>query len=401
MTPLAKIQDFLRLESAAGVILAFAAALAIIIKNSPLAPLYDGFVGAPVSVAIGAFELSKPAHLWINDALMAVFFLLVALEIKREVVEGELSGRDKAVLPIIAALGGVAVPAAIFAAVNIGDPLALKGWAVPSATDIAFALGVLSLLGDKVPTSLKVFLLAIAIIDDLAAIIIIAAFYTSDLSTGALALAAPGILALALLNRMGCRRAGPYLLVGLFVWACVLKSGVHATLAGVIVGLSIPLRTSGKTGKSPLHELEHGLHPYVAYLILPLFAFANAGLSLAGLSVSDLLAPIPLGIALGLLIGKPLGVFAFTYVAVRLGLANRPEGASWLQVLGVGAMAGIGFTMSLFIGELAFVESPEAHDAVRLGVLLGSLASAVAGYMIFTMASAGSTRAPGTADKRT
>ncbi|MBY0422437.1 MAG: Na+/H+ antiporter NhaA, partial [Parvularculaceae bacterium] len=349
MPVLAKIQDFLRLGSASGILLGLAALIAIFAKNSPLAPLYDGVLGVPIAVSVGAFEIAKPAHLWINDALMAIFFLLVALEIKRELLEGELSSFDKALLPLIAAAGGVIAPAVIFASINWQDPTALRGWAIPSATDIAFALGVLSLLGPRVPTSLKVFLLAIAIIDDLAAIIIIAAFYTSDLSVQSLALAAGGVASLIALNIAGVRRAAPYLLVGLVTWVFVLKSGVHATLAGVVTGLAIPMRPRGEDGQSALHQLEHGLHPWVAFGIMPLFAFANAGVSLEGLSVAALLQPVPLGIALGLFFGKQIGVFVFTWVAVMLRLVAKPAGASWVQIYGVACICGVGFTMSLFI----------------------------------------------------
>lgn len=384
MPVFAKIQDFLKLGSASGILLGLAALMAIFAKNSPLAPLYEGFLGIPIAVSVGAFEIAKPAHLWINDALMAVFFLLVAMEIKRELLEGELSSLDKALLPVIAAAGGVLAPALIFAALNRGDPLALRGWAIPSATDIAFALGVLSLLGSRVPTSLKVFLLAIAIIDDLAAILIIAAFYTSDLSVQSLALAGGGVATLIALNVAGVRRAAPYLLVGLVTWVFVLKSGVHATLAGVVTGLAIPMRPRGSDGQSALHQLEHGLHPWVAFGIMPLFAFANAGVSLKGLSFAALMQPVPLGIALGLFLGKQIGVFLFAWAAVTLRVAPRPAGATWLQIYGVACMCGIGFTMSLFIGTLAYPET--MADQVRLGVLAGSIASALLGAAILSLA---------------
>ncbi len=385
MPVISRIQDFLKLESASGILLGLAALMAILAKNSPFAPLYDGFLGTPMAVSVGAFEIAKPAHLWINDALMAVFFLLVGLEIKRELIEGELSSPDKAILPLIAAVGGVVVPALIFAAINRGDPAALAGWAIPSATDIAFALGVLSMFGSRVPVSLKVFLLAIAIIDDLAAIIIIAMFYTSDLSILSLALAGGGVAGMVALNLLGVRNAGPFLFLGLLTWVFVLKSGVHATLAGVVTGLLMPMRPRAD-GQSALHHLEHGLHPWVAFGILPLFAFANAGVSLEGLSFADLAAPIPLGIALGLFIGKQIGVFSFTWAAVKLGVAKPPAGASWLQVYGVAVMCGVGFTMSLFIGSLAYEGDAAAADAVRLGVLAGSLASIALASIILLIA---------------
>lgn len=381
----AKIQDFLKLESASGILLALAAAAAVLVKNSAFAPLYDGFLAVPIAVSAGDFAIAKPAHLWINDALMAVFFLLVALEIKRELIEGELSSVDKALLPLIAAIGGVIAPALIFAAINRGDADALRGWAIPSATDIAFALGVLSLFGSRVPPSLKVFLLAIAIIDDLAAIIIIAIFYTSDLSMQSLTLAAGGVAALVALNLFGVRKAAPYLLIGLLTWVFVLKSGVHATLAGVVTGLAIPMRPRGDDGQSALHHLEHGLHPWVAFGILPLFAFANAGVSFEGLTVAALVEPIPLGIALGLFFGKQFGVFVFTFAAVKLGVVRPPSQASWLQVYGVSCMCGVGFTMSLFIGALAYA-GEAAADAVRLGVLAGSVASALLASIILLVA---------------
>ena len=384
MPIVSRIQDFLRLESASGILLALAAVAAIVVANSAFAPLYADFLSFPVSVAAGDFSIAKPLHLWINDALMAIFFLLVALEIKRELLEGELSTFDKAVLPLIAAAGGIIVPALIFYAINRGDAEAIRGWAIPSATDIAFAVGVLALLGPRVPPSLKIFLLAVAIIDDLAAIIIIAAFYTSDLSLQSLGLAGAGVAGLILLNLFGVRRVGPYLLVGLLTWVFVLKSGVHATLAGVVTGLAIPMRPRESDGQSPLHHLEHGLHPWVAFGILPLFAFANAGVSLEGLTPAALLEPVPLGIALGLFFGKQIGVFLFTWAAVATRLVTRPAQATWTQIYGVSCICGIGFTMSLFIGSLAY-DGEAMADQVRLGVLAGSIASALLGSMILAL----------------
>jgi NhaA family Na+:H+ antiporter len=376
-----KIQDFLKLETSAGFVLMFVALLALLANNSPLAGLYSGFLSTPVEVQFGTFEIAKPLLLWINDGLMAIFFFLVGLEIKKEVMEGELSSFDKAALPIFAAIGGVIVPALIYFYFNKADPLAVQGWAIPAATDIAFALGVLALVGSRVPVSLKILLLAVAIIDDLAAIIIIAIFYTQDLSLVALGWGGVGTLGLIALNRMGVMRIMPYALIGVFVWACVLKSGVHATLAGVVAALAIPLRHKDPTASSPLHRAEHGLHIWVAFLILPLFAFANAGVSLKGITISDVLAPIPLGIALGLFIGKQIGVFCFSWVAVKVGLAKLPTGANWLQLYGIACLTGVGFTMSLFIGTLAF-DGDETLNAVRLGVIMGSLVSGILGYIV-------------------
>ena len=376
-----KIQDFLKLETSAGFVLMAVALFALIANNSPLSGFYSGFLSTPVEVQFGSFEIAKPLLLWINDGLMAIFFFLVGLEIKREVLEGELSSFDKAALPLFAALGGIIAPAAVYVFFNWSDPIAVQGWAIPAATDIAFALGVLALVGSRVPVSLKILLLAVAIIDDLAAIIIIALFYTQDLSVVALGWAGVGTAGLIALNRMGVMRITPYALIGLFIWACVLKSGVHATLAGVVTALAIPLTAKDPNQSSPLYRAEHGLHIWVAFLILPLFAFANAGVSLKGISVGDLLAPLPLGIALGLLVGKQIGVFSLSWLAVKLGLAKLPTGANWRQVYGIACLTGIGFTMSLFIGTLAF-EGDEILNAVRLGVLMGSLASGVLGFAI-------------------
>lgn len=379
-----KIQDFLRLETSAGFVLMAVALLALIANNSPLAGLYSGFLSTPVEVQFGSFEIAKPLLLWINDGLMAIFFFLVGLEIKNEVMEGELSTLDKAALPLFAALGGILAPAAIYAFLNWSDPIAIQGWAIPAATDIAFALGVLALVGSRVPVSLKILLLAVAIIDDLAAIIIIAIFYTQDLSLVALGWGGVGTVGLFALNRMGIMRITPYALLGVFVWACVLKSGVHATLAGVVTALAIPLRAEAPSQSSPLHRAEHGLHIWVAFLILPLFAFANAGVSLKGVSLSDLLAPLPLGIALGLFVGKQVGVFSLAWLSVKLGWAKLPTGANWPQVYAIACLTGVGFTMSLFIGTLAFEGDAMLND-VRLGVLMGSLASGLLGYALLRM----------------
>ena len=372
---------FMRHDAASGIVLLAAAALALIMQNSALGWLYDALVGTPITLNLGALVLDKPLLHWINDGLMAIFFFLVGLEIKRELLIGELSTTKQALLPAIAALGGMMVPALIYTGINWGDPVALRGWAIPAATDIAFAVGVLALLGSRVPASLKVFLLALAIIDDLGAIIIIAVFYTADLSLVALGLAGVGIAALAILNRTGVVRIAPYILVGLFIWLCVLKSGVHATLSGVVTALAIPLTVPAGAKLSPLARLEEGLHPWVAFGVLPLFAFANAGVSLAGMTLAKLVSEIPLGIALGLFLGKPLGIFAFSLGAIGVGLAGKPEGATWAQIFGVAILGGIGFTMSLFIGMLAFVE-PEHAAEIRIGVLGGSLMSAIAGYLV-------------------
>lgn len=377
------LREFYKLESAGGILLIFAAALALVLANSPLDRIYAGFLDIPVEIRIGGLHLAKPLLLWINDGLMAVFFFLVGLEIKREMLAGQLSEPRQVILPAIAAVGGMVVPALIFIAFNRGDPVAMEGWAIPTATDIAFALGVLALLGDRVPLSLKVFLTALAILDDMGAILIIAAFYTSNLSPTMLLLALVGTGALVILNRARVSSTAPYILVGIFLWVCVLKSGVHATLAGVALGLAIPLRDPRDPKRSPVRELEHRLHPWVAYGILPLFAFANAGVSFTGLTPASLLEPIPLGIALGLLLGKTVGVFLFSAAPILLGWSKLPEQSTWAGLLGVAILCGIGFTMSLFIGSLAFEQDGLDYAvAVRLGVLGGSLVAAVAGYLL-------------------
>ena len=380
-----RIQDFMRLETSGGIILMITAVFAMIIANTPLATSYDAILGTYIKVGIGSFEIAKPAILWINDGLMAIFFFLVGLEIKREVLVGELSSFDKAILPIMAAIGGMAVPGLIFAIINWGTPENLNGWAIPTATDIAFALGILALIGSRAPVALKIFLLAIAIIDDLGAIVIIAAFYTSELSTNALTISMLGFAAAVALNRMGVQRTAPYLLVGIVMWVFVLKSGVHATLAGVLIALTIPLKP--KDGDDALlYKMEHGLHPWVAFLILPVFAFANAGVNFTGIGIDDLLQPLTLGIAVGLFLGKQIGVFLATWIGVKSGIARLPENVTWRHVYGVACLTGVGFTMSLFIGSLAFGDADEMN-AVRLGVVLGSVLSGLFGYVLLKSAS--------------
>lgn len=374
---LQKINQFIRSPSFGGVVLGLAALMALIVSNSPLSGYYDGFVRIPGEVRIGDWLLlSKPLLLWVNDLWMAVFFFVVGLEIKRELLVGELASRSQAMLPAGAALGGMIVPALIYVAINWGDAVALRGWAIPTATDIAFALGILILLGSRVPASLKVFLTAVAIIDDLGAILVIAFFYTEKLSPGMLAAAGAGVAVLALLNRARVMKIGPYVIVGLVIWVCVLKSGVHATLAGVATALAIPL-SDGKGG-SPLESAEHALQPWVAFAVLPMFAFVNAGVSLAGITPATMLQPVPLGIVAGLVAGKAVGVFAASWLLIRLAGARLPAQASWLQFFGVCVLCGVGFTMSLFIGALAFEGQGAAYEAqVKLGVLCGSLLAGV------------------------
>ncbi len=379
------LREFLRLESAGGIILMAAAVAALIIDNTPAAVFYDLLLTTPVSVAVGDFGIAKPLILWINDGLMAVFFFLVGLELKREMLEGELASRQQAVLPAMAAIGGMAGPALIYVLFNMGDDVALRGWAVPAATDIAFALGILMLLGSRVPVALKVFLSALAIIDDLGAILIIAIFYTADMSWISLALAALAIAGLAALNIAGVRKIAPYILVGVFLWICVLKSGVHATLAGVVLAFFIPIRPAAGSDHSPLRDLEHRLHPWVAFMILPVFGFANAGVHLADFGAGQMFASIPLGVALGLFLGKQIGVFGMTWLAFRLGLARKPEGTTLAMFYGVALLTGVGFTMSLFIGGLAF-DNAEYITMVKLGVLAGSLVSGLAGYGVLRWA---------------
>ncbi|MDR6679075.1 Na+/H+ antiporter NhaA [Pseudomonas oryzihabitans] len=375
---LAFLQRFCAAEAAGGIVLMIAAALALIVANSPLATGYF----ATLHLDVGGLSVGH----WINDGLMALFFLLVGLEIKREMAVGQLATWGDRALPGLAALGGMAVPALIYAVVNRHDPQTLAGWAIPAATDIAFALGVLSLLGSRVPTSLKVFLSALAILDDLGAVLIIALFYTSDLSTAMLLSAAGLVAVLFVLNRFKVTALLPYLLIGALLWFCLLRSGIHATLAGVILALFIPLGDTETDDVSPLLKLEAALHPWVAFLIVPVFGFANAGVALGNLSLANLLDPVPLGVALGLFLGKQIGISLLALLAIRSGLARLPEGANWLQLYGVALLCGIGFTMSLFIGALAFPGAPLLVDEVKIGVLLGSLLSALAGVAVLLLA---------------
>lgn len=378
---------FFQLEAAGGLLLIAAAALALIINNSPLSWLYAGFLDVPVVAGVGALQIAKPLLLWINDGLMALFFLLIGLEVKREVLEGHLSRPSQVVLPGAAAIGGMVVPALIYWALNKDNPAALSGWAIPMATDIAFALGVLALLGKRVPTSLKLFLMTLAIIDDLGAIIVIALLYSGELSNLSLLLAGVSIIVLIAMNKLGVVKLAPYMLVGLVLWVCVLKSGVHATLAGVVLAFCIPLRSKSE-GASPLLSLEHGLHPWIAYGVLPLFAFANAGVSLSGVSLDSFTHHVPMGIAAGLLVGKTVGVFGLTWLAVKTGLAALPNRANWGQVLGVSILCGIGFTMSLFVGSLAFIPGSSEYAGMdRMGILTGSILAAIIGYLITSFAS--------------
>ncbi len=378
------LRDFLKEESAGGVVLMIAAAAALILANSPLAGAYSAVLNAEIALTVSGAGIEKPALLWINDGLMAVFFFLIGLEVKREVLTGQLSSWKQSSLPLFAALGGMILPALVFAAINWNSPENLAGWAIPAATDIAFALGILALLGSRVPVALKALLLAIAVIDDIGAIVIIALFYTPGVELGMLIAAAAVLVVLALIGRAKVGSSLPYVLLGIALWFFVLKSGVHATLAGVALAMTVPLTSS--TGKDVLERMEHALHPWVAFLVVPIFALANAGVSFAGIELSAFAAPLPLGIALGLFLGKQLGIVGFAWIAVKTGIASLPDGIAWRQVYGLSLIAGIGFTMSLFIGNLAFT-TPEQLAAVKLGVLSGSLISALGG--IFLLRSTG------------
>ena len=371
-------------EAFGGVLLILAAIAALIVANSPLEPAYDGMLNAKLSITLNGSGLSKPLILWINDGLMAIFFFLIGLELKREVLDGKLRNPADVALPGFAALGGMIAPALVFTAFNWGNPQTLPGWAIPAATDIAFALGVLALLGKRAPPSLKIFLLTLAILDDLGAILIIAIFYTADLKLEYLGLALIPLAGLLWMNRRGAARIAPFVLLGIVLWVLVLKSGVHATLAGVITALLVPLKD--RNGNSPLHQVENGLTLYVSMLIVPLFAFANSGVILGQLSLSDLAAPVPLGVGLGLIVGKQIGVFGIVILLVKTGFARLPDGAGWLHIWGIACLAGIGFTMSLFIGGLSYADQALINQ-VRLGVLGGSAISALLGFGVLWVAS--------------
>lgn len=382
------LKEFLKFEASSGILLILATVLAMLVVNSPLENYYNALFSTTAEIRLGEFSISKPLLLWINDGLMAIFFFLIGLEVKREMLAGELSDPARIVLPVIGAIGGMAVPAIIYAYINWGDPVAMKGWAIPSATDIAFALGVLALLGSRIPSSLKLFLMTLAIIDDLGAIVIIAIFYTDNLSMMSFTTAIVAIIALFVLNRLNVIKMTPYLLVGLVLWTAVLKSGIHATLAGVIIAFFIPFKKMPGETKTQLEIMEHDLHPAVSFAILPIFAFANTGISFDGLTFDMLLHPVPLGIALGLFIGNQLGIFTLCFLTIKLGLAKMPSNSTFVQLYGVALLCGIGFTMSLFIGSLAFQEGGPAYNVdERLGILMGSLISAVAGYIVLYLSS--------------
>ncbi|PAV10407.1 Na+/H+ antiporter NhaA [Arsenophonus sp. ENCA] len=374
------IRQFLKLEAASGVLLIIAAILALIMANTPLQGIYQQFLNIPIAVKISVLDIDKPFLLWINDGLMAIFFLVVGLEVKRELIEGSLAGRDKAIFPVVAAVGGMLLPALVYLFFNFNDEIARQGWAIPAATDIAFALGIMALLGKRVPTELKVFLLALAIIDDLGVIIIIALFYTKSVSIMALGLAMLSLLVLIWMNWRKVENTSAYLVVGVILWVCILKSGIHATLAGVIVGFLIPLK--GGQNNSPSEQLEHLLHPWVAYLILPLFAFANAGIQLDGVTLTNLASALPIGVALGLLIGKPTGIFLFSWLALKLGVAKLPAKINLKQIFAVSVLCGIGFTMSIFIASLAFEGLDNFSTYARLGILIGSTLAAILGLLL-------------------
>lgn len=378
--------EFLRLESASGIILMFAAVIAVIFANTTLQSYYSLLLETPVEIRIGALQIAKPLLLWINDGLMAIFFFHVGLELKRELIEGELSNKKNIILPGIGAIGGMLVPALIYVYFNFDDPVAINGWAIPAATDIAFALGILTLLGSRVPISLKIFLTSLAIFDDIGAIVIIAMFYTANISMTALIIVACCIPVLAFLNLRHVESKSVYIVMGVIMWTAMLKSGVHATLSGVILAMFIPLTSKIDPDHSPLKSIEHDLHSLVAFFVLPIFAFANAGINLSGVGVEQLLHNVPLGIALGLFLGKQIGVFGFCWLAIKLKLTELPQNMNWGSLFGTAALCGVGFTMSLFIGSLAFDETPlTLLFNERLGIILGSLASGIAGYIILRL----------------
>ncbi len=382
------IEEFIKKESSAGVLLIIVTVLALLLKNSSFSEYYAAFLSTPVEVRFAELHIAKPLLLWINDGLMAIFFLLIGLEVKREFLEGQLSTPSQVALPGIAAIGGMAVPAAFYIFINIGDETAMRGWAIPTATDIAFALGVLALLGKRVPLSLKVFLMALAIIDDLGAIVIIALFYTVELSTLSITIAATSLAILVIMNRLGVTKKAAYIIVGVVLWVSVLKSGVHATLAGVALAFTIPLNSINAKGEkfSLSKEMEHDLHYWVAFFILPLFAFVNAGVDLRNVSLDQMTTGVPLGIMAGLFLGKQIGVFGFSWVAIKLGIAKMPVNSTWLQLYGVSILTGIGFTMSLFVDSLAFTDGNLYQQADKLAVLIASFAAGVVGYLILRTA---------------
>lgn len=381
------IGTFLKRESSAGILLVFVTIIALFLKNSGLSEVYSSFLHTHVEIRFGNLQIAKPFLLWVNDGLMAVFFFLIGLEVKREVLEGHLSSIRQVVLPGVAAIGGMVVPALVFIAFNQSESFAMKGWAIPTATDIAFALGVLSLLGNRVPVSLRIFLLALAIIDDLGAIVIIALFYTSELSTLSIIIASIALAVLFIMNRLGVAVKAAYILLGIVLWVSVLKSGVHATLAGVALAFMIPLNCKSRDGRtfSMSKEIEYDLHYWVAFMILPLFAFVNAGVDLRGISLEEMFNPVPMGIMLGLFIGKQLGVFGFSWLAIKSGFARLPTDSNWKQLYGVSILTGIGFTMSLFVDTLAYNDTQIYHYADKLAILLGSFLSGIVGYLVLRM----------------
>ncbi|MFV1998134.1 MAG: Na+/H+ antiporter NhaA [Acidiferrobacterales bacterium] len=378
------IEEFIQKESASGILLIIATFLALVMSNTAMSSLYDSFLHIPVEIRVGALRLDKSLYHWVNDGLMAIFFLLIGLEVKREILEGHLSSLRQIALPGIAAVGGMVVPAAIYLIFNKDNPIAIDGWAIPTATDIAFALGVLALLGKRVPLSLKIFLMALAIIDDIGAIVIIALFYTTELSTLSITVAFISLAILVTLNIFGVSKKEAYFIVGTILWISVLKSGVHATLAGVALAFTIPLNAKDENNQpmSPLKEIEHSLHFWVAFFILPLFAFVNAGVNVTNISINQIFGPVPLGIVLGLFVGKQVGVFGFSWLAIKLKLAELPEGCGWVQLYGVSVLTGIGFTMSLFIVSLAFQDDSTFQYTDKLAILIGSLMSGIVGYLV-------------------
>jgi len=383
-----KVSEFLQSEAVGGVLLIFTTIFALLLVNSPLEGLYHSFLHLHLGIRVGDYFLDKSMLHWINDGLMAIFFLLVGLEVKREIIDGNLSSIRQVTLPIVSAVGGMVVPALVYVSFNNGDITAMRGWAIPTATDIAFALGILSLLGKRVPLSLKVFLMALAIIDDLGAIIIIALFYTNEISILSSYIALGSIIILIIFNYLGFTRKSLYFMVGLVLWISVLKSGVHATLAGVALAFTIPFSGTDEKGEKtyPIKEIEHGLHPWITFFILPLFAFVNAGVDLRAIEINQILNPVPLGIILGLFLGKQIGVFGFSFIAIKLKIASLPEGSSWLMLYGVSILTGIGFTMSLFINSLAFVDDTIFAYTDKLAILIGTFLSAIIGYIILKIA---------------